>query len=77
MNLFEFQAAVGDETENGETGNGHAGRDAAVGAGENEGEAGHKETRKERYEVLYELCTEESVGKTEPEINEGSDLEDQ
>ena len=77
MNLFESQAAVGHEAEDGKTGNGQAGRDRAVGAHKNEGEACHKETGEERNEVLYELSAEEGVGKTEPEINEGSDLDSQ
>ena len=77
MNLFESQATVGHEAEDGKTGNGQAGRDLTVGAHNNEGEACHKEAREERNEVLYELSAEEGVGKTEPEINEGSDLDSQ
>ena len=64
MNLFESQATVGHETENGKTGEGHPGRDRAVVSHENEGKASHKKTGKERYEVLYELGAKESVGKT-------------
>ena len=64
MNLFESQATVRHETEDGKTGDGQAGRDLAVASHENEGKASHKKTGKERYEVLYELGAEESVGKT-------------
>lgn len=44
MNLFESQATVGHEAEDGKAGNGQAGRDLTVGAHNNEGEACHKET---------------------------------
>ena len=75
VGLFKSIAAESYKSENSNAGNCQTSGDLTSLTNKNEWKASTKETRKQRHEYLYKLSTEESVSKTEAEINEGSDLD--
>ena len=75
VGLFKSIAAESYKSENSNAGNCQTSGNFTSLTNKNKRKASTKQTRQQRYEDLYKLSTEESIGKTEAEIDEGSNLD--
>lgn len=75
VGLFKSIAAESYKSENSNAGNCQTSGDLTSLTNKNKWKASTKQTRQQRYEDLYKPSTEESIGKTEAEIDEGSNLD--